>query len=91
MTISHRFLLLSLGCVLTTVAVTAQPRYDKQEICPWMLDRGVVAFRHGNNVCISWRTLKSDATGEPFTIYRNGKKMLKKPLNDGGNFFIDEL
>ncbi len=87
---SCRFFL-SLWCyVLITAAVSAQPRYNEREICPWVLDRGVVAFRHGNNVCISWRTLKSDAIGEPFTIYRNGKKISKRPLRNGGNFFIDE-
>ena len=68
----------------------AQPNYNMQQIKRERLNRGVVAFRHGQQVIVSWRTLTTDAKGQPFDIYRNGEKLNRAPLTKGGTFFIDE-
>jgi len=68
----------------------AQPRYDMKTINREKLNRGVVAIRSGEKVVVSWRTLTSDAIGEAFDVYRDGKKLNKEPLTNGGTFFVDE-
>jgi len=85
---------------LLIVNVYSQPRYDASKIKRETLNRGVVAFRDGGKVIISWRTLSSDNPGESFDIYRyssedyqlgkNAIKLNKAPLTKGGTFFIDE-
>ena len=69
---------------------SAQPRYNFGKLKRESLDRGVVAFRQGDKVIVSWRTLTSDKKGEAFDIYRNGTKLNQRPLKKGGTFFIDE-
>lgn len=55
------------------------------------LDRGVVAVRQADGkVFVSWRTLKSDTKDMAFDVYRNGTKLNKKPLTEGGTWFVDE-
>ena len=76
--------------LLGATMLQAQPRYDMQHINREQLDRGVVAIRSGNQVMVSWRTLTSDAVGQPFDVYRNGQKLNSKPLCQGGTFFVDE-
>ncbi len=85
-----RKILLILSAALMGTAVWAQPRYDMSQIKRERLNRGVVAMRTGNQVAVSWRTLSSDGVGEPFDVYRNGKKLNRKPLTKGGTFYIDE-
>jgi len=81
-------LFLLLGCA----KVTSQPRYDFNKLHTERLDRGVVAVRQDDNhVIVSWRTLRTDKKGEPFDIYRDGKKLNDKPLTQGGTFFVDQL
>ncbi len=75
---------------LGVLAILAQPNYNKDNMLLEKLNRGVVAVRNGNQVFVSWRTLSSDAVGEPFDIYRNGVKLNKNTLTKGGTFFIDE-
>ena len=67
----------------------AQPRYDRTQLNLEHLNRGVVAFRDGAQVIVSWRTLSSDAIGQPFDVFRNGQKLNTAPLTKGGTFFID--
>ena len=67
----------------------AQPRYDRSRMNLEHLDRGVVAFRDGSQVIVSWRTLSSDAISQPFDVFRNGQKLNAEPLTKGGTFFID--
>ncbi len=67
----------------------AQPRYDRTQLNLEHLNRGVVAFRDGAQVIVSWRTLSSDAIGQPFDVFRNGQKLNTAPLTKGGSFFID--
>ncbi len=81
-----------LGCLLTAgvLMVSAQPCYNLEKMNREKLNRGVVAIREGQQVVVSWRTLTSDAVGEKFDVYRDGKKLNKQPLKTGGTFFIDE-
>ena len=83
--------LLFLSFIIYPLSITtAQPRYDMKTINREKLNRGVVAIRSGEKVVISWRTLTSDAVGEAFDVYRDGKKLNKEPLSKGGTFFVDE-
>ena len=75
---------------LFPVASQAQPRYDRAQMNLECLNRGVVAIRSGEKVIVSWRTLSTDAVGEPFDVYRDGQKLNSQPLRQGGTFFIDE-
>ena len=84
-------LLLTTFAVMLSTTLMAQPRYDFTRLQREKLNRGVVAVRNTEGqVVVSWRTLSSDKKGEPFDIYRNGKKLNKQPLTTGGTFFIDE-
>ena len=76
--------------LLVALSAEGQPRYRMESINREQLNRGVVAVRDNGRVIISWRTLTSDKKGEPFDIYRNGKKLNAKRLTAGGTFFIDE-
>ena len=76
--------------LLGTILLQAQPHYDMQHINREQLNRGVVAIRSGQQVVVSWRTLLSDAAHESFDVYRNGRKLNRKPLRKGGTFFVDE-
>ena len=83
---------LILSALLLALSLTAagQPRYDYDHMQREQLNRGVVAVKNTEGqVVVSWRTLKSDRRGEPFDIYRNGKKLNRQPLTKGGTFFTD--
>ena len=73
-----------------TVEKKLGPQYQKQRMKLERLNRGVVAVRNGQQVVVSWRTLSTDRTDEPFDVYRNGVKLNSKPLTKGGSFFVDE-
>ena len=83
-------LCLILVSCLFPVASQAQPRYDRAQMNLERLNRGVVAIRSGEKVVVSWRTLSTDAVGEPFDVYRDGQKLNSQPLRQGGTFFVDE-
>ena len=72
------------------LGVNAQPNYDFSKLKHEQLNRGVVAVREGGKVIVSWRTLGTDKTAEPFYLYRNGEKLNSAPLTKGGTFYIDE-
>jgi len=76
--------------VMGVLASVAQPNYDLGKLKREALNRGVVAIRSGQQVIVSWRTLTSDAVGQAYDVYRDGKKLNKAPLKTGGTFFIDE-
>jgi rhamnogalacturonan endolyase len=77
-------------CLLAIVlTMTAQPRYQKERMKLEQLNRGVVAVRSGQQVVVSWRTLSTDHTGEPFDVYRNGVRLNKEPMTKGGTCFVD--
>ena len=81
-----------MGIILTTaMPAAAQTNYDYLKLQQEHLNRGVVAVRTDDGkVAVSWRTLMSDAKGQPFDVYRNGEKLNSEPLTTGGTFFIDE-
>ena len=78
------------GLLLGMLTAVAQPNYNMQQIKREHLNRGIVAVRSGQQVIVSWRTLSTDAPGQAFDVYRNGKKLNRKPLTKGGTFFVDE-
>ena len=82
-------LLTLITAVDTWSTLQAQPRYDRTRLNLEHLNRGVVAFRNGTQVIVSWRTLSTDAIGQPFDVFRNGQKLNAAPLKKGGTFFID--
>ena len=86
-----KFILLLALLVATDIlsVLHAQPRYDRTQLNLEHLNRGVVAFRDGAQVIVSWRTLSADAIGQPFDVIRNGQKLNTAPLTKGGSFFID--
>jgi hypothetical protein len=83
--------LLSIAFSLLCLGITAQSNYNYTKLSTEKLDRGVVAVRQPDGkVFVSWRILRDDLKGESFDVYRNGIKLNKTPLTDGGSFFIDE-
>jgi rhamnogalacturonan endolyase len=75
----------------TATLATAQTNYDYQQLKREQLNRGVVAVRTADGkVAVSWRTLRSDAKGQAYDVYRDGVKLNREPLTTGGTFFIDE-
>jgi len=73
------------------MSTLAQTNYEMQKIQRESLNRGVVAIKTADGkVAVSWRKLMSDKTDEAFDVYRNGKKLNKNLLTQGGTFFIDE-
>ena len=83
--------LLSIAFSLLCLGITAQSNYNYTKLSTEKLDRGVVAVRQPDGkVFVSWRILRNDMKGEAFDVYRNGIKLNKTPLTDGGSFFIDE-
>ena len=77
------------GLLLVALSAASQPNYNMQQMSHEQLNRGVVAIRNDQQVIVSWRTLTSDAKGQPFNVYRNGEKLNLEPLTKGGTFFID--
>lgn len=84
-------ILLSIASAAFCFGLTAQPGYNYSKLSTERLDRGVVAIRQPDSmVFVSWRILRDDRKGQSFDIYRNGMKLNKSSLTDGGSFFIDE-
>lgn len=76
-----------IGIVFTHA--TAQPHYDYSQLQREHLGRGMTAIReNASTVVLSWRYLSSDPMNEAFNVYRNGKKLNKKPLKKE-TFFKD--
>lgn len=76
--------------ILYSCFAMAQPKYNMNILKHEKLNRGLVVVKQDDtHNILSWRTLESDFKGEPFDIYRNGKKINKEPLTKGGTFFID--
>lgn len=83
-------LLFTFALLLLGFRGECQPRYDMQKLQHEKLNRGVVALKKADGtVAVSWRTLSTDAIGQPYNVYRNGKKLNTRPLTKGGTFFVD--
>ncbi|MDE7407431.1 MAG: rhamnogalacturonan lyase, partial [Muribaculaceae bacterium] len=66
------------------------PSYDMSKLQMEKLDRGVVAVRQSHDaVAVSWRMLSSDKRDEAFDLYRNGRKINRRPLKSE-TFFVDK-
>lgn len=78
-----------LSACLGTLSLSAQPNYNYSHLQMEKLNRGVIAIRENpSTVVVSWRYLSSDPTDEAFNVYRNGRKINKKPITDA-TFFKD--
>ena len=88
---TQKSLIITALMLATTVLATAQTNYDYSQLKREKLNRGVVAVKtQDGQVAVSWRTLTSDAKGQPYDVYRNGVRLNKEPLTTGGTFFVDE-
>lgn len=87
--IQKKKILMAALAAMTIVTASSQARYDYSRLQMEKLDRGVVAVRESpDSVAISWRYKSSDPDNQTFDIYRDGKKLNKKPLADA-TFFKD--
>ena len=88
---TQKSLIITALMLATTVLATAQTNYDYSQLKREKLNRGVVAVKtQDGQVAVSWRTLTSDAKGQPYDVYRNGVRLNKEQLTTGGTFFVDE-
>ena len=77
--------------LLSSLPMTAQPRYDYSSLQREPLNRGVVAVRTPDGkVLVSWRLLMEDGSQPSFQLYRNGLLLTPQPLHEGGTCFLDE-
>lgn len=78
---------LGAACALSA---SAQGTYRLDQMQLEKLGRGVVAVREDpKKVNVSWRYLSTDPETEAFNVYRDGKKLNKKPITES-TFFTDE-
>ena len=76
--------------LLVSLVASAQGKYDMTKLQREKLGRGVVAIRESpEKVAISWRYLSSDPKDIAFNVYRDGKKLNKKPIT-GATFYTDK-
>jgi Rhamnogalacturonan I lyases beta-sheet domain len=54
------------------------------------LDRGAVAVETEDGIFLSWRFLGNDKKKTSFHIYRDGKKITRKPVKDSTNYLDKE-
>ena len=86
-----KHLLLTLAVALASIVATAQTAYVRNTMATDRLDRGVVAVRTADQrVFVSWRILDTDSKGQPFDVWRNGKRLNDQPLTTGGSCYVDE-
>ena len=50
------------------------------------LDRGVLAVKSGEGVFVSWRLLGYEPHGLGFNVYRNGRRLNRRPLTAATNY-----
>ncbi len=50
------------------------------------LDRGIVAFKTGDGVYLSWRFLGTDGADTSFELYRDGQKITTAPITASTNY-----
>ncbi|MFW5856036.1 MAG: rhamnogalacturonan lyase [Bacillota bacterium] len=54
------------------------------------LKRGLVAVKSKQGVLVKWRLLGTESLSTSFNIYRDGKKINHKPINDSTNYLDPE-
>ncbi len=72
-----------LGALLSITSMSVQAEKVVED-----LDRGLIVIPAAQGNAISWRALLNDPAKKGFDIYRNGKKINKKPFNDT-SFYLD--
>lgn len=82
------FLLLWTVSLTVPALLSAQPHYRQQAMSSERLGRGVVAWRTGDSVVVSWRWLRADVPGATFDVYRDGVRLNERPLT-GATRFVD--
>lgn len=45
------------------------------------LDRGLVAFKSGKTVMLTWRWLGTESASTKYNVYKNGEKLTAQPIN----------
>jgi rhamnogalacturonan endolyase len=73
--------LLPLGAIAGPPSGTRQAEY---------LDRGVLAVPTEGGVFVSWRLLGPESYGTGFNVYRDGRKINRRPLSDTTNLLDPE-
>ena len=85
----HRHSLFCLFVVLSVTALWAQPNYG-DALQKERLGRGLVALRQDSfHVAVTWRLLSSDSEETAFNVYRDGRRLTKRPLT-GATFYVDD-
>lgn len=80
---------IAMFALMLASSIFAQPAYDFSKLKRETLGRGVVAVRESTStVFVSWRYLSSDPMNTSFNVYRDGKKINKKPITEG-TFYRD--
>ncbi|KAB8128074.1 hypothetical protein F9U64_16780 [Gracilibacillus oryzae] len=51
------------------------------------LDRSLIAVQSNNGVYLGWKVLGTDPKDVKFNIFRDGRKINKKPIEDSSNYF----
>ncbi|WP_269435767.1 rhamnogalacturonan lyase family protein [Gracilibacillus suaedae] len=54
------------------------------------LDRALVAVESDDGVYVGWKMLGTDPKGVKFNLFRDGKKVNKKPIENSTNFFDED-
>lgn len=82
-------LLTSIVIISVSLCSFSQAKYDFSRLKMESLGRGVVAVRENTDkVMVSWRYLSQDPMTQSFDVYRDGKKLNKRPIKDV-TFFVD--
>jgi rhamnogalacturonan endolyase len=75
------------GALLPLVAMAGPPSGSRQAE---YLDRGVLAVPSEGGVFVSWRLLGPESYGTGFNVYRDGRKINRRPLSDTTNLLDPE-
>ncbi len=74
---------------LAAFSAQAQTAYDFSKLRMETLGRGVIAVRQSpSEVFVTWRYLSEDPAGIKFDVFRDGKKVNKRPIADV-TYFVD--
>src|SRR5687768_7972837 len=76
-----------IGALLPLVASAGPPSGSRQAE---YLDRGVLAVPSEGGVFVSWRLLGPESYGTGFNVYRDGRKINRRPLSDTTNLLDPE-
>lgn len=78
-----KLIAIALSLILSINCVSAQMQMEN-------LNRGAIAFQKDEGVMLSWRLLGTDSYNVGFDIFRDGKKINKKPITDLTSFYDEK-